>query len=437
MLQYFTDSVLYAPTIGSMLMCMAASLVGVLVFTRKRSLLGETLSHATYPGVIIAIIISTFFYDDNEELNPIIVLIFAFISSFLGLYCVGILQKRFKVSSDSALCFILASFFGFGILLASYVQRLNPQEYKQMQSYLFGQAATMTDIHIVLYGSISCIVLLIIIAFYKELKTISFDINYAKSLGLKTHFIELFTYCLIILATVVGIRSVGVVLMSAMLIAPAVSARQYTNNLKCIFIISALFGLLSGYFGNYLSFELSSRFSQSKLSFPTGPMIAIVASFIAFFSLLFAPKRGVFIRFMRIATFKFTCLKENILKTIWRVNLSVPVSLLDIKKYQRVSSFSLKVALSKLKSDGLVIETSSSHYMLSEDGKKKAEQIMRLHRLWEVYLASYLGAPKERVHKSAEEMEHILTPEIEKELDHLLKMPQFDPHQNPIPPKRL
>jgi manganese/zinc/iron transport system permease protein len=418
-------------------MCMAASLVGVLVFTRKRSLLGETLSHATYPGVIFAIFLSTFFFEEDSKWMPIITLVCAFFSSFLGLYFIAILEKRFKVSSDAALCFVLSSFFGLGILFASVVQRINPQEYKQMQAYLFGQAATMTDIHIFIYGILSFIVLLVIFVFYKEIKTLSFDINYAKSLGLNTGLIELLTYCLIILATVVGIRSVGVVLMSAMLIAPAVSARQYTNNLKLIFVISAFFGLLSGFWGNYLSLELSEGIENAKISFPTGPMIVIVASFIAFISLLFAPKRGVVIRFLRIVIFKLTCLKENILKTIWRLEDDKTVKLVDIKKYQRVSNSLLKIMLSGLCREGLVLKKEKNTYNLTESGKKKAEHIIRLHRLWEVYLANYLGAPKDRVHKSAEEMEHILTPELEKELDLLLKGPEFDPHENPIPPKRL
>lgn len=434
MLQYFTDPVLSAPTIGSMLMCMAASLVGVLVFARKRSLLGETLSHAAYPGVILAIVIVSSWLNNSEEVLLLAVLIGAFISSLLGLFAIDLLQKRFKVSSDSALCLILSTFFGFGITMASRVQMIFPQEYKQMQTYLFGQAATMTDIHIVIYGFLSLLVLACIFLFYKEIKTMSFDVNYAKSIGLPTKLVETVTYALIVLAIVVGIRSVGVVLMSAMLIAPAVAARQYTNKLKNIFVLAACFGIISGFLGNYLSFEFSSQLNGQKLSFPTGPMIVLVAAAIAVFSLLFAPNRGVVIRMLRIVLFRMHCMQENILKALWRFDQEKEVSLKLIRKHQSASQFYLKLVLVRLCKRGWVIENQGGYYQLTSEGKKRAAHIVRLHRLWEVYLSSYLGAPKERVHRSAEEMEHIITKELEEELTKLLHDPKVDPHHQPIPP---
>jgi manganese/zinc/iron transport system permease protein len=432
MLKYFTNSILYAPTIASMLMCMSASLVGVLVFIRKRSLLGEALSHAAYPGVILSILISSLLFENVDQL-VYIVIFSAFLSSLAGLSFIGFLEKRFRVPSDSALCFVLSLFFGIGILLASFVQRINPQEFKMMQAYLFGQAATMTDIHVYLYAFLLIVVLIVIISFYKEIKAISFDINYATTLKIKVSLVESVTYFLIILATVAGIRSVGVVLVSAMLIAPPAAARQYTNRLSIVMVLSLIFGLISGFFGNVLSFELSLLYQPFKLSFPLGPMIVLVASFIAIVSLLFAPKRGVFIRYFRIVLFRFKCVKENVLKTMWRFHEREFITFNEIQNCQPYKKLYLNFVMKRLEEEGLVSRISKKGFLLTEIGLKKSKRIVRLHRLWEVYLANYLGAPKDRVHKSAEEMEHIITKPLEKELIKLLQDPKLDPHENPIP----
>lgn len=432
---YFTDSVLRAPTIGSMLMCMAASLVGVLVFIRKRSLLGESLSHAAYPGVVLAVIIGAYFFPKNEEMLGIAILVGAFLSAFLGLFAIHVMEKFFKVKSDAALCFILASFFGVGITLASRVQSIHPQEYRQIQAYLFGQAATMTDIHIAIYGSLSLFIILIIALFFKELKMINFDPYYAKSVGLKTGGMEAIVYVLIVLALIVGIRSVGVVLMSAMLIAPAITARQCTNKLREMFFLAALFGLLSGFLGNYLSFELSVKLSEAfkdyTISLPTGPMIVLSAAFLSILSLLFAPKRGVLVRGIRIYSFRLRCHEENILKALWRYGKEI-----DIKSLLKMNArhpFITKRVLKTILKKGYLARGENKKYRLTPEGVLKSSHIVRLHRLWEVYLASYLGIGKERVHKSAEEMEHIITPELEKELILLLDNPKEDPHKQPIP----
>lgn len=80
---------------------------------------------------------------------------------------------------------------------------------------------------------------------------------------------------------------------------------------------------------------------------------------------------------------------------------------------------------------------SPSTYKLTKEGRLRAGKIIRFHRLWEVYLANYVGVGHERVHRNAEEMEHIITPELEQELTLLLNDPKLDPHAQPIPPKDL
>lgn len=422
-----------------MLMCLSAAWIGVVTYLRKQSLLGEALSHASYPGVILGALLCAVFVtgEDSWVWIPIMGMTGAFATSIIALYFIHYLEKKHRIRSDSAMCFILSAFVGVGITLASRVQFTHSSLYKQSIHYLYGQAATMTDVHIVLYGALSVIVIATILLFYKELKVLTFDRDYANSLGLKVKMLDAVVFVLLTLAIVVGIRSVGVVLMSAMLIAPAVAARQYTHRLIYMLLIAGFIGLFSGLAGNILSVEvtdyLQHLYPKDRLALPTGPMIVIVATAICAISLLLAPERGLVIRLIRIALFRYRCLSENVMKTMWRMGKEQLVTAGDISRFQNVSAPYLRFILFRLSKQGWV-EKMGGRYRLTIDGIHRAAHIVRLHRLWEVYLADYLGVGSERVHRSAEEMEHILTPELEQELTLLLKDPKRDPHDQPIPP---
>lgn len=440
-LSYFTDSVLRGPTIGSMLMCLAAALIGVIVFLRKQSLIGEALSHAAYPGVILGVMFAAALSlnDSQEVFITMLILLGGFLTALLGLWMIHFLEQKYRIRVDSALCFILSTFFGIGITLASYVQFDIPSLYRQAQTYLYGQAATMVDTHIYIYGILSAFVVAIVLLLDKELETISFNSDYAKSLGINVGAINSIIFILTALAIVIGIRSVGVVLMSAMLIAPAASARQFTNKFHIMLLLAAIFGLISGYLGNYLSVELNTYlmtiYPTERFILPTGPMIVLVAAFLCILSLLFAPERGVILRFVRAARFQNQCIRENLLKTFWRLGPQNEFNFSQIAKYQSISPLYLRYILRQLIQNGFLEKTKKGNYCLTLKGQHRAARVVRFHRLWEVYLVDYLGVGTERVHRNAEEIEHIITPELEHELTLLLKDPQMDPHKQRIPPR--
>jgi manganese/zinc/iron transport system permease protein len=421
-----------------MLMCISSALVGVIVYLKKQSLIGEALSHATYPGVVIGVMIAGALEIEASDDIAITLLIItgACITALLGLWCIHLMQHRLKVYSDSAMCFILASFFGIGLTLASHVQFAFSSVYRQAQIYLYGQAATMTDVDIGIYTCLFALVVGVITLFYKEIYTMAFDRDYAKSLGINTRLVDNIVYLLIVIAVVTGIRSVGVVLMSAMLIAPAVAARQYTHKLSIAFLIASFFGAISGFLGNYLSIAIGNHLSilypTKRVALATGPMIVIVASTICILSLLFAPERGLAIRYFRIALFRHHCLRENLLKSFWRYPEKTDVPFDEIAKYQSSSPTYLHIVLSMLSYQGW-LQKGPLGYRLTPEGRLWSARIVRLHRLWEVYLVDYMGMGVERVHRSAEEIEHIITPELERELTILLRNPKRDPHHQPIP----
>lgn len=411
MLSFFIDPVLRGPTIGSMLMGFSAGLVGCLVFLQKRSLVGEALSHAAYPGVVLSVALAAFLYPFSEKAVALSVLIGAFVSGLLGLLVIDKLEKKLRISSDAALCFVLSLFFGVGVLIVSRLQITQVLWFQQIQVYLFGQAATMIDAHILLYGLLALATLVTIILLFRYLEILNFDPDFAKTLGMRSYLIDGVMHVLLVLAIVVGMRSVGVVLMSAMLIAPAAAARQWTRSLKSFFALASLFGMGAGLLGNITTEFLPKWVGEPYLALPTGPMIVLCATAICLISLLFAPQKGLFTRMLRISLFSFRCRQENLLKALY-------------KGQEAKGSPSL---FWRMQRKGWIEDS-----QLTEKGRVEAEKLIRLHRLWEVYLV-HLGQGVERVHRSAEEMEHILTPEIEDELQDLLNHPKRDPHQQPIP----
>ncbi|MBI3508991.1 MAG: metal ABC transporter permease [Chlamydiia bacterium] len=413
---YFTDPILRAPTWGTFFMCIGSALMGVILFLQKRSLLGESLSHAAYPGIVLGVTGMALFFPQQEGWGFLAVLGAAFVSSLLGLVSVEWLERKKKVSADTALCAVLSFFFGIGIVAMSFLQSSFPAWQRHVQMLLFGQAATMQDIHIFVYALLSVVVVLFFSLAFRPLQAFLFDRQYAKSLGIRVKALERVIFLLLLLSLMIGIRSVGITLVSAMAVAPAVAARQYTESFRPMLWLAAIFGAISGLVGNFLSIALS----QEGMSLPTGPMIVLSSFTIALLSLLFAPRRGWIARAYRIGAFRFRCVQENILKQMWKQGKLKEEGIL------------YRVALWRLQNQGWVVKKGEG-FELTLDGMRKAASVVRLHRLWELYLTQTLKVETHAVHHNAEEMEHILTPELEARLTAHLANPKRDPHQQPIP----
>lgn len=433
LIDFFTDPVLRAPTIASIFMCLSSSLAGVIVVIRKRSLLGESLSHASYPGIALGVTLLSSFFSPASDTFALAVLACAFISSFLGMLLIEALQKKFKVKDDAALCFVLSVFFGLGVLIASRIQTTHAVWYKQVQAFLYGQAATMRDIHVIIYAVLLVLTCAAITFLYREIQILTFDRSFGQSIGINLRFVDVILLLLTVLAIVIGIRSVGVVMMAGMLIAPALAARTLANRLKTTFVLAGLIGAVSGFSGNYFSVMIPYYLKAEKLSLPTGPMILLSAVFACLLAIFFAPQKGLVTRMLRVFRFKRNCELENILKALWKDEKKEGTSIVEIAYLHNLSKFKAWIRMSKLLSKEWLIQN-QGRYRLSEKGEKKAKEIIRLHRLWELYLV-HLGHSKDKVHASAEEMEHVLTPELEKQLTDLLDNPGKDPHDQPIPKK--
>lgn len=271
---YTTQMVL----LGTALLGLASGIAGTFAVLRKESLIGDGLSHAALPGVVIAFLLTGI--KDIEVL-----IIGAALSSITAAWLITITVENSKIKFDGALATILSAFFGLGMVLLTYLQSLNNAGQAGLSKFIFGQAATILARDVYITSAAALIIIVLTALFWKELKLISFDVEYAKTLQIPVTFTLILYRSLLIMTIIIGIQSVGAILISSLLIAPAVGARQWTNKLGTMCILAGFFGMISAIGGTI--------WSTSVQKLPTGPAIIVILSVIVLLSLIFAPNRGM------------------------------------------------------------------------------------------------------------------------------------------------
>lgn len=408
--------------IGTILLNLSASVVGSFAFLQKKSLSGDAVAHSILPGICMAFIVF-------QTKSLWVLLPGAFITGWLSLYLVDLISHHSKLKQDTAIAVVLSVFFAIGIILLTYIQHTGSGAQSGLDSFLFGKAAALLEEDLITYGIISIVVIAVTAFFLKEFTLISFDTAYAASIGIPVRKLQLVLTTLTVIAIVTGIQSVGVVLMSAMLITPAVAARYWTDNLKRLLLLAVLFNSLAAVAGAYISYRYPSM--------PTGPWIVLIISIFAFASILFAPKKGLIYGMYRTFKHKSLILKENILKALYQLGeqenrFHDTHSLHNLLTKRRLPHWQVYPALYRLRFEGY-LEHSHAGWALTPEGIERGKRIVRLHRLWEMYLSKNLLLASDHVHDDAETIEHILTPELEARLEKSLNFPQEDPHASKIP----
>ncbi len=335
-------------------------MLGSFAVLRKQSLLGDAISHAALPGIAIAFLL-TGAKDSN------VLLLGALISGLIGTFWIrGIISKT-HLKSDTALGLILSLFFGFGMLLLTFIQKQPNANQAGLDKYLFGQAATLVESDVWLMTIVTGICLFVLLLFWKEFKILLFDADYTKTLGFNTKLIDILITSFIVLAIVLGLQTVGVVLMSAMLLAPAAAARQWTNSLGIMVTLAALFGAFSGVFGTAISA------SQNNLS--TGPVIVIIAGVFVFLSFIFSPSRGLLFKQIRFLKNRRDLKLHKTLAFMYRIaetheNISHPHTIKILNNFQGFTKGTLQKLVDKR-----YVTLEGSNWSLTEEGFKTASNL--------------------------------------------------------------
>jgi len=411
------NPIFQVPLWTSILICISCSMMGALLFVQKKSLLGETLSHAAYPGIILG---GWLFFESLASFSLLFGgVLFTLLASFLIEWCI----RKKNMAQDTALSLVLASFWGLGVLLISRLQFAKVAVFREVKVFLFGQAATlnMQDLYLSCFFFFGFVFFLLL--FFHPLKAFLWDPKFTSLAGLPVKGAKFLITSLLVCSLVVSMKCIGIVLLMGMLVAPPIFARQFTDKLSVLLVLSGLIGAFSAFLGNLIPLTMI----QKGVNLPTGPLIISLASFFAIAAMFFAPHKGYVYKLVQLHKFRIKKQEENLVKFLWK---NPEVSLQEIKDWGNRSF--LFYFLYKLKKEGF-LQKKEGKWSLTSDGLTKASRIIRLHRLWELYLVHQMNLKVDEVHPHAEEMEHVLTEDLESKLEQVLARPSIDPHDQPIP----
>ena len=270
--------------LGCSLLGGISAIIGTFAVLKRENLLGDGIAHASLAGVCLAFILT-----GKKELT--VLLLGALIIGVICILLIYFIQLNSKVKFDSSIALMLSTFFGLGLVLLTYLKTVPGAKKAGLNRFIFGQASTLILRDIYFITSVGLILLILVLVFWKEIKISIFDKDYAKTLGINSDRIRLLVSIMIVINVITGIQVAGVVLMTSMLVAPSVAARQWSDKLSVVVLLGSIFGIISGFIGTSIS--------TINVELPTGPLIILSLSLFVLVSLLFSP-RGIIKRYINI-----------------------------------------------------------------------------------------------------------------------------------------
>ena len=271
----YTESIV---ALGATAIGLLAGTVGCVAVLRRRSMVGDAMAHAALPGVCLAFLVS------GGSKAPHVLLAGALVAGLLAALAVVALERSRAVPVDAAIGVVLSTAFSTGIVLLTLIARRPDADQAGLERYLFGQAASLLEddvraILVMLTGT-----LIVMFVLRHAIRATLFDRGFATSAGLNATFVDVACTCLLVVAAVTGLQVVGAILMVALLVAPAITARQWSGSLHTMVPLAGAIGAGVGGGGAIVASEAGA---------PTGPVIVLFAALVAAASIVFAPSRGL------------------------------------------------------------------------------------------------------------------------------------------------
>ncbi|MBI2823612.1 MAG: metal ABC transporter permease [Planctomycetia bacterium] len=426
--------------LGTSLLGCVAGVVGSFAVLRRRALVGDLLAHAALPGLCAAFLLLNYRALSARALGEVAaatsawrftaMLAGAFVTGLVGVAVVTFICRWTRTKEDAAIGIVLGTFFGVGVVLSSWIQNMPAASSKAgLQTYIYGQAAGMTreDVWFITIVAAACLTLVALL--YKEFKVFSFDPGFARAQGWPTLTLDLVMMATLALVTVVGLPTVGVVLMAAMLIIPGAAARFWTDRLGRMLVVSGAIGAASGIGGTLISAgALESVLGYDPLAFghntrnlPTGPVIVLCGTALFLVSLLFAPRRGAIARLVRMLTVRRRIQHEHLLRSLYELSEPRLPRVLEVPLSQLIEDRSWTAAgvrrLLRWAGRAGLVERTATSAKLTTEGLALAERVVRRHRLWELFLISGADIAPDHVDRDADSIEHFLTPDLVRRLE--------------------
>lgn len=399
----------------------ASSMVGIMcgvlggfIVLRNMSLIGDALSHAILPGVVFGFMIAGY--------SVLGFFIGSVIAGLLAAVFITWIQQNVKTKNDAAIGIVFTAMFSIGVMAISHLSRTEGV-HLDLKDFLFGNVLGVSNEDLYLTGFIGLYVLISIVVFYRYLFATTFQPVIAETMGISVKTVHYFLMLLLSFVVVASLRTVGVILVVAMLITPAATALLLTNRLQKVLVLAGLIGFVSAVSGLILAIIWDTT---------PGPAMTVVSTIIYGLAVLFSPDKGLVFKYIRNRRLNEKILVEDILKQTLRLSEKGIVTVEKLSDKLGFSASAIKSKLPNLKKKGL-FSNDNAKIELTHEGRTQATRLVRAHRLWETYLVEKMGLTVEQIHEDAEKYEHILTDEIMDEMEERLGYPAHDPHGSPIP----
>lgn len=386
----------------------AGGAVGSFMLLRRRALIGDALSHATLPGVVLAFLLAPLLGFDPKSLG--VLLFGALVTGVIGILTIQYLARSPRVTEDAAIGTVLSCFFGLGVALLGLAQQESTSSAAGLETFIYGKTASMLASDAALIAIVASVSLLSCAALFKELRLICFDADFARGQGLPTTVFDLILLALVIAVVIVGLQAVGLILVIAILIIPAAAARFWTNSTGRMLILAAIIGGAGGWIGAGLS-ALAPRL-------PAGALVVLVLASAFVVSLLFGRRRGVAQRAFALRQHRKQIQREHALRAAWECVEETGSDRIWLTALATHRGWSLSEArrhASTLAARGLARvyrATKDVSLELTATGQTAAAAVVRRHRLWEHYLIRRADFDAGHVDRGADELEHLLPPDL-------------------------
>lgn len=400
--------------IASSMVGVMCGILGCFIVLRNMSLIGDALSHAILPGVVVGYLIAGYsvlgFFTGSV------------IAGLMAAIMITWIQRNVKTQEDAAIGIVFTSMFALGVMGISW---LTHQEgvHLDLKDFLFGNVLGISNQDLIMTALVLGFTLICVIAFYRYFFITTFESVIAQTLGISVSTMHYFLMLLLSFAVVASLQSVGVILVVAMLITPASTAYLLTYRLDRMLVIAALVGLFSSILGLMLAIVFETT---------PGPAMTVTATLFYLLAVFFSPKRGLVSIYLKRREMRRQVLREDVLKQALKLQEESGANPERIAADLGLSEQQVGTLLKHLERKGFLM-LQGKEIELSEQGVRRGYELIRAHRLWETYQVEMMGLNADQIHLEAEKYEHILTEALVEALAKELGYPEEDPHGSPIP----
>jgi len=420
------------PLTAAVLAAVTCGLLGNFLVLRRLSLMGDAISHAVLPGLVVGFLVTT-------SMNSTVMFVGAGLAGLVTVVLIELVKKLGRVEPGAAMGVVFTVMFALGVLLMEQAAARNvhldadcllygqletlvwfeaPPTLAELWSWRTAEAAPRQVKVLLATCGLSA---LFVLLFFKELRLAAFDPGLATAQGIHAGVMHYLLMVFVAAATVASFEAVGSILVIAMLVGPAAAARLLTDRLGVQVLLSVAAALICGV-GGYTAATLVPALLDAGSVNAAGSM-SVVAGLLVAAAACFSPSHGVVARAMRRRRLRRESALDDVLATLLRLR-EAGRDESSIEALKRRPAFDARQAVARAQQRGLV-EPSASGVRLTDQGLKRARAVLRRHRLWEDFLVSDAGFRADHVHETAEQLEHLTVapggPAI------------TDPHGKPIP----